>query len=372
MKCKDCNASCLGISSDECIVWTGPSFPTLGIETGYSYSINVVKLAAELSDLIEKNVVDLKCLGDGIVPLPEGVQVIVDKICSLNDTDITTTANLYCLGSNVSTCAASISKKSFSYNLYPTTNGITFTYDSSSTLDNLPPGITAGKFNLTAEGIVDSGSIVVADTENKIGGFNIPVSRLPAVITVKCRLGSSCGDIELYKRIAITSPVNKSFNTEFGLNDYSYGASSDGPLLQKDFNELAASELCKQRSELESLKTIEIEDCDDIIYPDDQINSVIQVQGAVLCDLSTKLKNIGERLIKTKDCNSNCEEQIKEMTLQEWINKTDDNICQMLDQLQNHEADINYIKQRLDSCCAAGSSAPGYIPGGGCPGGNCQ
>lgn len=374
MKCLDCNSGCLGVPvSDECIIWTGQSFETLGIVQNKCYKTNIINLALKLETLINENYADLKGLftgkGSSIVKLPIAVQTLIDYILELKSSNIILDSQLYCLGGNISTCSAAINNKNFNYSLAPSANGITFTYNTLETLNNLPASIESGKFNIQAQGLIENGSVIIVDSNDKVGGFTIPLNRLPAVVSLNCKLGSSCGDIQLYKRILISSPTNKKFNTTFSLNDFS--SSNIEGMTQKSFNELLAAEFCKQREEIEALQTMEIPDCKNITYPDNQISSVVSVISSELCDLKDRVTNVGEEMIKTKGCLPNCKENIEESTLQNWINKTDDNLCQTIDLLGVLEQKIVDIVARLNNCCPAGSSGASSGSTSGCPNGNC-
>jgi hypothetical protein len=79
---------CNPISSN-CVVWQGPDIPCIDLCHGDTISEVIYKLAVELCDLLDETSLvglDLSCLNLGVTPTTqkELLQIIIDKLCSLD------------------------------------------------------------------------------------------------------------------------------------------------------------------------------------------------------------------------------------------------------------------------------------------------
>jgi hypothetical protein len=90
------NSPCTPTASN-CVIWSGPNIPCIKLCTGDTISDVVFKLATELCTLLDQTNVttyDLACFNLAACPpttFDQLIQLLIDKICALENIDLTTT-----------------------------------------------------------------------------------------------------------------------------------------------------------------------------------------------------------------------------------------------------------------------------------------
>ena len=98
IKSNNTQQGCNPISSN-CVIWQGPNIPCINLCTGDSVSDVVAKIATELCELLDQtniSLLDLSCFNP-LSPTPENfrdvVQIIINKVCALENADTGQTVN---------------------------------------------------------------------------------------------------------------------------------------------------------------------------------------------------------------------------------------------------------------------------------------
>ena len=227
MNCKDCNKN-INPSPDSASVWTGGDFPDFGIENNTSMKTVVTQL--------------IKQLVKATTP--------VQNIGKTTD-EVKVSGTLLNLTGKVSPCSSEIVNRNFRYSIKPGINGIELTYDLNETLQNLPSIASNIGVNTLIVGKATYGPVNILDSKKEVGGVSVPVDRFPATATFKVFLTTTCGNIELIKRVVIDSTGTGNFNSTFDIND---AGNTKEEYNQTEANTLIISALNNATREIGNLK----------------------------------------------------------------------------------------------------------------------
>lgn len=225
--CKDCNKN-VQPSPDTTLQWTGGDNSKLGIENNTSMQTVVAKLIARIEQLEKPSAI-------------EGAST--DQILNKG--------NLLNLTSKVSQCSGEIVNRGLSYESKISVAGLNFSYNLSPTLDGLPS--TVGLMGVDAQivGTASYGPINLLQSNKPINGVTIPVDKLPVTATLKVFLSTTCGNIELVKRLTVTTLEDGTYTTTFDINDNNGGKEQH---TQSDVNQILATALNEATREIGNLK----------------------------------------------------------------------------------------------------------------------
>lgn len=116
----NCN-NCLNVISGQCVEYTGPDIKCANIKNGQTYDAVIVELVDKLCKIIDANEVELGCLYSGSgadkASIPEVIKQIIHILCTLTTDNLPTTANLHCIGDNVSKAAAYVQNQAMTYSI---------------------------------------------------------------------------------------------------------------------------------------------------------------------------------------------------------------------------------------------------------------
>ena len=292
----DCN-NCLEEYVDGCVLYTGPDYPRFGIENNKAYSKVIVGLLDTLNEYLEQKV-ELHCVYTGEcdncdreVEIPEAVEHIIDKICTLTSSDIKYTGDLYCLSEDsISKSAVKLLGKTFNYDVQTSSEGSVVTYDLSDTKKDLPNNYRVSRNRVVVSGTSVKGNTIIADTDSSFAGIKVSPDRYPINMDVEVSVKTPEGDVKLVKNVYIPSPSTGSYTPEFGVKDYASNYSEI--LTVESFLETMARQLCKNNSEIENFKNVVLPACDYIQYSSTDLRDIVAQQHSVLCDVLAQLEGL--------------------------------------------------------------------------------
>lgn len=376
---------CLGPTAHNCVLYTGPDIPFLNVKQGAYYDVLMASLLDALNELITNNYVDLKCLYDGCGPetvkLPIAVQKIIDFICQLNTDDVRNKASLFCL-SNSSMSSVDIKNKNIKYSTVGSSQGIVFNYNVAEVIENLPAGYSKGNLKVTARGTMANGTNQIASLSQTSGGITIPLNRMPATVDFELRIAGKEGDVVLTRSVGVTNLVSQDLQiVEF----YAQGGNSGcGHIVnQTQVNELIAAEVCNLKNAVSALRNLNINSCDKIIIPNNDLNVVINIIISNICTILDALDSIVENtIVSYRECDDNCKERLIEGSIQQVFNYMNDELCKSKARIGQLEAAVELLQEQMVQCCGTsvgggisgtptGGTAPGPSIPGSCIGGNC-
>lgn len=115
-------AGCNPISSN-CVIWQGPDIPCINLCNGDTVSDVVAKLAEKLCTIVDQldiSLLDLSCF-DPLCPTPENfqdlVQILIDKICALENAEDPTSSSTSCPDDCMVTIASCFQEPDFLGNI---------------------------------------------------------------------------------------------------------------------------------------------------------------------------------------------------------------------------------------------------------------
>lgn len=321
------SSSCLNETPDSCVSYTGSAGSCLGLEPGMS-------LAYVLSTIIE-NIESLNC----DVAASTEIQRLSKTLDSLNTRDITTNAGLYGLASgNISSCAATIQHKIFTYQVSPAATGYQFTYDLNEIKQELPKDITIRNLSVNVFGRKSEKGSLIAKSNKISGGFVLKTEQLPVHAYLEIITESTCGAIIMSSDLILTSNHVGRQVGRMTIKDLTDTKVSN--LTQDKYNELLASNLSEVKSRLDSLESVNLSG-NSIIYPNKGVNSVLQTHGVELEALKEKSN---QQISVTLDGES--------LDLQSGLDQLQDKITQLNNELQivkSKNDDLQAIVDGLDS-----------------------
>ncbi len=234
-------SSCLNVTPDSCISYVGSEGSRLDIKSDDS----VGRVLDIILNKLEALTVDADVIG--------GITSLQDEIKQIQASSVITQSKLYGLvGGNISSCAATVTNRNLNYYIAQIDTGVTFTYSVEDMINSLPEGISVQSVSVIGSANVTSSGSTLVNSTKKVGGFTIPMSNLPASIQFRVKLSSTCGVLELYKDVSVTTATlpNDYIGTMQVIDTTSTGVSE---LTQDKYNELLASKLTLLESRLDSM-----------------------------------------------------------------------------------------------------------------------
>lgn len=351
-RCGPCSLPCLyGGIYDQCVGYTGFGIEYFNIKS-YDLDKNqnlqevIFKIGTGTEKFIKSNVVDisplLKCTDKAGRTTTKGLQEVINWAGNLNSNDYFINSPLFCLGSNVSSQGLILGTRGFTYELTGNVAGTTFTYNLEEATQNLPSGIEFQSAEIIIEGSNPGSSRTILGRSSEIiGGITLTESNYPAIAHFKLNYYTEAGQIELTQSVGPLRGGNMpTQSASFLVKSYNNTASGDLKLKGTDYYTLVNGTICSLKQFAESLRYIQISDCGDIKYPNKHISSVIPVMGSWVCSHEKRLNDIGNEKIKEWLCDDTCKERLVSITLQEWITKKDQKICELEGKVTNHEKRI--------------------------------
>jgi hypothetical protein len=388
MSCINCNGECTQLISDACVRYEGEAFECFDLREGtfddpVFYNEAFEKLATGFCNFLEQNKVDLSCLYDGsgnpTAPVKEAVERLIFKVCNLSTDDISSRASSYAVGSNSSICGAKLLNRSLEWSTTNFVEGTKFTYSFGNAVSNLPADYSVNSVNVKAIG-KSSGSVntIFANTNKQTGGFNITPDRLPVEVEATVNIDTPCGQVSMSKRIGLGSAQEGSFKTPLDITDTA-STTNFGAKNLTQYLEAQSSQISINKNEIDSLKDISIQGCDNVSYPFNDIHTVVQVQGAKVCESLHRLDNIGEEDVLITDCDDKCGRNTYETTIQQALDRLSEIMCKNQERIVDLENEVQELKLKVEKCCDGGgngtagssSGSSGSSGGGGCVGANC-
>lgn len=382
--CLNCDQDCFGGEVvDKCLVYTGPDCERFGVVSGESYSKAFVSLLKELEKYVDEDI-SLSCLYDNtcgsceaIVKVPEAVQKLVDKICSLSSKDISYQGERYCIGdTSISKGALNMLGQSINYTVKPVANGSLLSYDLSGVVNNLPQGYTVSRTSVVVSGKEKGGKTIISDSSENVTGFTVGNDRFPIYVDADLRVNTPSGDVKLLSSMSVGSPVSGTYASNLSVKDF--GSNSVEHTLES-FLEGLAAQTCANKQKLETSLTVDLPGCLDI-PPGSNMATILSAQNAAICSLLgciEDLKNIDYTV-----SSEGCEPKTVSGTPAEAIKSLSDTninlsaeIQELRTQLSNIETTQSAIVQTTKSngCFDGVVSSTGVVTTtGNCPGGNCN
>lgn len=191
-------------------------------------------------------------IGDSLDYVLEQINKIPITIDN-DDQDDHVDANMYCLGgSGNSLCVSAIVNRNIIYGCsYNNVGEISFSWNLNNIRSDLPQG-----YSIMSSSIVVNGSqstLPLLSTAILSSSLIINPSEYPAVVDIKLRINSPCGQIELYKTINLfnTSEVGEKV-APMDVKDFTTGTAQD--LTVKHYRELINRELCTIKDRVQLLE----------------------------------------------------------------------------------------------------------------------
>jgi hypothetical protein len=345
--------NCLSPIADTCVIWTGNDMPFFGIVKGEAYSYSIVRLAAALQAFVSEEV-SLSCLYTGTcdncspkVRIPAAVQVIIDKLCILNTSDISNVGNLACLGiSSLSPEATKLLNRPIQYVVQPTSTGASVTFDYMEALKNLPSGHEIGSISTKVTGTVVRGSSIIADSDKEYLSTNVKSERFPLYAVSEINILTPSGNVKLYKTNVITGTEPKDYSGV--LDIYDFTEKDTQVFTQTQVNELISAELCGLKSEVDQYKNLDVASNECITFSSSDIKDVVSglvAAVADICDRLTKLETV--RTTVCDPCGTTQTEKTPEEAIEEVALKN----CSQDEEIELLKQAIETLKEQLSVCC---------------------
>lgn len=300
---------------DSCVEYTGPDIEAVGIKNGIMYDELTMKLIDQLLYYIGDNI-ELKCLYDNtcgncqpFVSVPEAVQSLVNKICSLTTEDIIHNGTLYCLSDgSTSVEGASLLGRPFNYSISSTLVGSSFNYNITEAVKNLPNGFANGRTRVTVTGKNKRGNTIIKSANDLILSVPVENDRFPINVNFESDIHTPNGTIRLYKNLSIPSPLANSYVTTFDVKDFTSTDTSN--LTQKTFNDIISAQVCENKTFMEQLKSFQLPDAEDFNVGGPGLESTIGALAAAIQGLFNEIKTL-KLTIETQlsnGCGNQCDD----------------------------------------------------------------
>lgn len=208
---------------DKCVQYSGPSDQSIGIQQNMTQAELNAQLVLLVSQL--KAQLDLYKCNTGSSSTDSSVQL----------------SNTVYKEYTLSKCINDISVKSFSYTITASSD-ITFTYDTSNIISNLPLGTVLETIRVR----ISKDNNLIANLSGISSGISLKRSEVPSYANFEVRLNSSCGNIILSKSIPLNNESVSSI-TNFDIQDL---GSQQTLNTQEQFNQMIYNEMQKLKSRI--------------------------------------------------------------------------------------------------------------------------
>ncbi len=378
--CETCGSDCLESHADKCILYTGESSDKLGITKGMYYNGVTTQLIEELEKICNERV-ELKCLYSNecnscepSVTIPVGVQILIDKICALSATDIKYEGDKYCIGKDsISGGAISLLGRGFNYEVQPTDRGTSISYNLDDVTKSLPANYQVGRISTVVSGKPLRGKSIIVDSNKSTLGATVSNDRFPLNIDIDMRVATPTGDVKMVKSLHIASPLAGTYSAQMNVQDFGAGVSEEYSL--EGFLEAMAAQICANKSELDSLKNIDLVGCEDITYTSTDIRDIIAQHGSVLCQILKRLDDL--ETVSYNTCGGDsCNKTSKSNTPEGAINELSTTTCDLQGQCDALRRDVQTLSEISSTNCNqsgfGGITKNGSTTGGTCSGAGCS
>lgn len=227
---KGCSPKCFEIISDQCVSYTGKSYPEIGVEQGDSINQTLEKLASALVAIKAKVDACSYCNGEVSVPRTTNEIISSDTLTYSSVTETPSSARI-----SVSTT--------------PTSTSIPFRYSISS----LPEG-TVIDSKITIEGMKNSYPSQLVSTSGLSGGLELKPDNFPANLIAEVRVMTVEGE----KKITSKIPINPS-GQNIDVNMYSKNIGTADLNTQSQINTHFDKELASLRTSVNALTNLNID-----------------------------------------------------------------------------------------------------------------
>jgi len=330
---------------DGCVEWTGPSIPCCDIKNGEYYDTAIVKLANTLCDHIEASKANLGCLYDNchdiVVDLPVAVSKIIDKLCNLNTDDVANTASLGCLSTaGNSIYSSTIPNKSMTYSTVGLKDGVQVIYNMGGIIEELPSDykMASSRVVVTGQSYAAGGRTVLSQSDKPVGGFTLTPDKFPVNLKAEMDVTTPDGTVRLTKYLSVSGEsTSGEKRLTMDLDDLT-GKVISG-LTQTDVNKTLSSAICQTKFGLDSLKEVQVTGCDNMDHPSTNLHSIIQVHDGKICELLSRMDNIGAEVISSLSCDG-CTTTTSNGSLQSALSALSAAICKM-------QSDLSSLKDQV-------------------------
>lgn len=307
----NCNNGCLDPTTDGCVEYTGPDIDVVGIRGGMYYDELTVNLANTLVSHIERKV-ELKCLYDDtcgncepFLQVPEAVQSIINKLCSLTAEDVSYKGALYCIGNgSMSSEAVTLLGRTFNYSVGTTPSGSSISYNLNESVKNLPEGYALGATRVTVSGKKKRGQSMISSTDGQVLSVPVENDRYPVNMQVDIDVNTPNGTVRMNKNVSIPSPIANSYNPILDIKDFTSPDTSN--ITQAKFNDLIAAQLCANSSYIDQLKSLKIADTSNFNIGGSGVESILGALAAAIEGIYNELSSVKTSIENGCGCNGNC------------------------------------------------------------------
>lgn len=207
------------------------------------------------------NITNASCVKIGI-DIPEldikagdnlnyAIQQLAGTVEVEEDTGGNIDSNLYCLGgSGSSICASKITNRTMTYTLTPGV-GVLFGWDLTAIRDSLPSDYNIISIEVAGNSASSVPALFISSSPKS--SVTIASSYYPVVVTVKIRITTPCGQIELSKTINLYD-TSQSGSRVAVMELADFTTSTIQAMDQNGYNELLARELCNLRDQIAVLQ----------------------------------------------------------------------------------------------------------------------
>lgn len=304
--CTDCKNNCLETHVDKCLLYTGKDFDKLNIKSQQYYDVVIVNLLEELERICEEKV-DLACIYTGDcdncdreVSIPKAVQSIINKLCKLTSSDIEYEGEKYCIGdSSISRGAINLLGKPLKYSVQTSNSGTSISYDLTELTSELDTSYTVGRVNSTISGKNKRGKTLITDSDKQTVGVTVDNDRFPIYVDIDVRVGTSSGDVKLVKRLSIPHPTTGTYTAVMDVKDF--GTELGEKFSLESFLEGVTAQVCKNKSELDALKNLDLIGCPNVEYSSTDIKDIISYHSSLICQLYKKIEGLENIPTNTKE-----------------------------------------------------------------------
>lgn len=342
-----CDNECYERIKDGCVRWTGPSIPCINIESGKYYDEVIFNLATALCDLVSDSV-SLECLfdntcGEKLVPVPEAVQKIIDKVCQLDTSDIIYEGDTYCFSNLLpKKVRQSFSERNFTITSTVSNQGMRVEFDMTQ-----PEGNGRSRVVVNGTGRLNKPN-EIHNSNITSGHFTIPSTQFPADVF----MSTEVGETELVTRLTFDGP--QTLNTTYKASPLS---TSQG-VIQEDMIGAISQQVCANKEKLDDFDSFSMSGDTVISYLKPTLQSVVSVNSHELCRAWDILNNIKDVIVPYRYCKDNCQEVIINISLQEAFLRASIGYCNIQTRYQNTLTKYEMIKTKVDECCGAESDLP--------------
>lgn len=188
-----------------------------------------------------------------------------------------------------SDCYYQLKNLGFKYSFRPSGDRVLLEWNFDDVVNNLPTGYRASYDVKVYSNNTSGNRSLISSGGGKVGSVSIRSESMPVYVDFGILLNTPCGTLKLEKNV-FNNATSIDRTGVFAINDLTGQNVSE--ITQESFNEQIRVEIDDLKNQIDSCKTLEVGNLNNVNYSDNQTNNVVSQHGSLIDDLYDKINSL--------------------------------------------------------------------------------